>query len=136
VAPLAQGSAFFGSVAVSGSHRSSVEMVATNQADLTAVDCVSWAHFRRHAPELTSMLRVLDWSPCSPSLPFITALATDEKGVTALVAALEDLGSDNALKNVRQDLLLEGVERYRGKPYADVLQWEREAAALGYSHLQ
>lgn len=135
VAPLAGGSAFFGSVTVSGSHRRSVEMVASGQADLAAVDCVSWAHFRRHAPAQTSMLRVLDWSPRSPSLPFITALATDEKSVAALIAALEDLRSDNALKEVREDLLLEGAEPHRGEPYADVLRLSQQATALSYNYL-
>jgi len=47
VAPLAKGGAFFDSVTMSGSHWHSVQMVASGHADLTAVDCVSWAHFRR-----------------------------------------------------------------------------------------
>jgi ABC-type phosphate/phosphonate transport system substrate-binding protein len=136
VAPLAGGAAFFSSVAVSGSHRRSIEMVASGQADLTAVDCVSWAHFRRHGPAQTSMLRVLSWSARSPSLPFITSLATDERSVAALVAVLEGLRSDSTLKAVRQELLLEGAERYRGEDYIDVLRLERHAAALSYGCLR
>jgi ABC-type phosphate/phosphonate transport system substrate-binding protein len=136
VAPLAKGAPFFSSVVVSGSHRRSVELVACGQADLAAVDCVSWAHFRRYDPALTSTLRVLAWSPLSPSLPFITALATDEKSIAALVAALEELTSATALEDVRRDLLLDGAERYRGEGYVDVLRLERQAAALNYRSLR
>jgi ABC-type phosphate/phosphonate transport system substrate-binding protein len=136
VAPLARDTAFFSSVAVSGSHRRSIEMVASGQADLAAVDCVSWAHFRRHDSGQVSSLRVLGWTPRSPSLPFITAVATDQKSVALLVGALEALRSDNTLKGVRQELLLEAVEPLNGEPYNEVLQLERTAVALHYHTLQ
>lgn len=136
VAPLADGSAFFSSVTVSGSHRRSVDRVASGQADLAAVDCVSWAYLRRHDPVQTSQLRVLDWSPRSPSLPFITSFATDERSVAALVGVLEELRSDGSLTGVRQALLLEGAERYREDGYADVLRLERYATELNYRRLQ
>ena len=136
VAPLARGVAFFRSVTMSGSHWRSVQMVASGHADLTAVDCVSWAHFRRHRPAQTSTLRVLGWSPRSPSLPFITALATDERSVAALVTVLEELKSDSTLKAVRQELLLQGAERHRGEDYVDVLRLQRRAAALNYSQVR
>jgi len=136
VAPLARGAAFFSSVSVSGSHRRSIEMVASGQADLAAVDCVSWAHLRRHDPAQTSMLRVLGWSPRSPSLPFITALTTDDRSVAELVAALEELGTDSTLKNIRQELLLQGAERYSGSGYVEVLRLQRYATELNYSHVR
>jgi ABC-type phosphate/phosphonate transport system substrate-binding protein len=136
VAPLARGGAFFSAVTVSGSHRRSVEMVASGQADLAAVDCVSWAHFRRHDSRQVSSLRVLGWTSRSPSLPFITALATDQKSVAVLVGALEALRLDSTLKDVRQALLLEAVEPLDGEPYKEVLQLERDAAALHYRTLQ
>ncbi|MET0988455.1 MAG: PhnD/SsuA/transferrin family substrate-binding protein, partial [Steroidobacteraceae bacterium] len=73
VAPLSGGARFFASVRFSGSHRRSVEIVAANEADVTAVDCVTFAHLRKSHPELIEKVRVLCWSPPSPSLPFVTA---------------------------------------------------------------
>jgi ABC-type phosphate/phosphonate transport system substrate-binding protein len=70
VAPLAGGAQFFESVTVSGSHRASVEMVASRGADLAAVDCVSFAHFGRLYPSVVGALRVLTWTAASPALPF------------------------------------------------------------------
>ncbi len=135
VAPLAGGGRFFSRLIESGSHRRSVEMVATGQADLTAVDCVSWAHFRRCYPALTGELRVLGWTPRSPCLPFITARGMDERSVLALLEVMRELESDDALMAVRRDLLLERVEPHRGD-YAEVLRLEGEAAALNYRSLQ
>jgi ABC-type phosphate/phosphonate transport system substrate-binding protein len=135
VAPLAGGSRFFSRVFESGSHRRSVEMVATGQADLTAVDCVSWAHFRRYHPELTGELRVLGWTPRSPCLPLITARGMDERSVLVLLDVLRGLGSDHLLTAVRRDLLLERVEPHQGG-YAEVLRLEREAVGLNYRSLR
>ncbi len=76
IAPLAAGAEFFESVDLSGSHRRSIEMVADGEADLAAIDCVSWAHFQQIAPEPTGALRVLGWTETSPSLPYVTAAGT------------------------------------------------------------
>ncbi len=135
VAPLAGGGQYFTQVIESGSHRRSVEMVATGQADITAVDCVSWAHFRRYYPALSGELRVLGWTPRSPCLPFITSRGMGERSVLVLQEVLRELGSDGALTAVRHELLLERVEPHRGD-YAEVLQLERDAATLNYRSLR
>jgi hypothetical protein len=45
IACFADGTRFFESIVFSGSHRRSVQMVACGDADVAAVDCVSFAHF-------------------------------------------------------------------------------------------
>jgi ABC-type phosphate/phosphonate transport system substrate-binding protein len=135
VAPLAGGKAFFGTVTISGSHWRSVEMIAAGQADLAAIDCVSWAHFGRHRARQVAGLRVLGWSASSPCLPLITARFTDEASVAALRAALADAGTDSALHEVRRQLLLERVDAPDDEPYAEVRRLASGAAALGYAEL-
>ena len=56
-------------------------MVAAAQ-DVAALDCVSFAHLRRFEGALAAGLRVVAWSPDSPSLPLITARTTDASSVT------------------------------------------------------
>ena len=68
VAPLAEGGRFFGSVVVSGSHLRSVEMVASGEADVASIDCVSFAHFQRLYPSLVSGVRVLTLDGFEPQL--------------------------------------------------------------------
>jgi ABC-type phosphate/phosphonate transport system substrate-binding protein len=136
VAPLAAGGAFFGAVKLSGSHRRSLEMVASGEADLAAVDCVSWAHLRRCHPTQLSTLRVLAWTARSPSLPYITSLATDASSEAALVAALQEVTTDSTMKDTCRELLLEGAEPHRGLPYDDVIRLADQAASLGYGSLK
>jgi ABC-type phosphate/phosphonate transport system substrate-binding protein len=135
IAPVAGGAPFFGAVSVSGAHRRSAELVATGHADVAALDCVSFAHLQRLAPETTSALRVLDWSPASPSLPLITAGATDDATLAILRSCLRALATDPALRDVRQRLFLDGFDLDPEQDFAVVLELERAAGRLGYPQL-
>ena len=134
VAPLAGGAAFFGSVQRSGAHRRSVLMVAEGQADVAAIDCVSFAHFAR-LDAVARALRVLAWTDGSPSLPYITARTTDSVTLAALRASLADVASDPALAPLRARLLLDGFDLSPAGDYAEVLTLERRAGEQGYAVL-
>ncbi len=136
VAPLAQGGRFFGSVVVSGSHLRSVEMVASGEADVASIDCVSFAHFQRLYPSLVSAVRVLSWTASSPSLPYITAGSAGDATVQALRAALADVFDDTGLAHVRDRLLLRGVDLEPTPGFGEVLALERQAAEGGYPALR
>ena len=135
VAPLAGGGCYFASVAVSGSHRRSAEMVAAGEADLAAVDCVSFAHFGRLYPGVVASLRVLGWTAASPCLPFITARAADDTTVRILRSALAGVFDDDALAQARADLLLTGVDLQPREGFGEVLGLERGAVGQGYPRL-
>jgi ABC-type phosphate/phosphonate transport system substrate-binding protein len=135
VAPLAEGGRFFGSVVVSGSHLSSVKMVACGEADIAAIDCVSFAHAQRFYPSVVGQLRILDWTAASPSLPFITARSANDATVRMLRSALADVLDDDGLASVRAQLLLSGVELQPTEGFDEVLRLERRAAEMGYPTL-
>ncbi len=132
VAPLATGGRFFGSVVVSGSHHRSVEMVASGEADVAAVDCVSFAHFQRLYPSVVGQLRILSWTPSAPSLPFITACSASDATVQTLRSALADVFDDDGLAPVREQLLLSGVDLQPTEGFDEVLALERRAVEEGY----
>jgi ABC-type phosphate/phosphonate transport system substrate-binding protein len=132
VAPVAAGGRFFESVVVSGSHRRSVEMVALGEADVAAVDCVSLAHFGRLYPLVVGKLRVLSWTPASPSLPFITARSASDATVQVLRSALADVFDDDGLAPVRERLFLRGVDLQPREGFERVLRLEMEAVEAGY----
>ena len=136
VAPLAEDGPFFGSVVVSGSHLRSVEMVASGEADVASVDCVSFAHFHRFYPSLVSGVRVLSWTASSPSLPYITAGSASDTTVQAIRAALADVFNDSGLAHVREHLLLHGVDLAPTPGFGEVLALERQAADAGYPVLR
>ena len=135
IAPLAAGGEFFESVDLSGSHRRSIEMVADGEADLAAIDCVSWAHLQRLAPERTGALRVLGWTEPTPSLPLVTAAGTDAATLRALRAALAGIAADPALDDVRARLFLSGFDFAPDRGFTHVLRLAHRAAALHYPAL-
>ena len=132
IAPLANGAAFFTAVSVTGAHRESARLVAAAQADVAALDCVSYAHLRRFDGALTAALRVVAWSSASPSLPLITARATDGATLDRLRGALASIAQDPALEPVRARLLLRGFDFDGDGEFSEVLRLEACARQLGY----
>jgi ABC-type phosphate/phosphonate transport system substrate-binding protein len=133
IAPLAQGGRYFASVAISGAHRQSLALVADGEADVAAIDCVSFAHFQRLESQATQAVRVLCWTASSPSLPYITARAGSDAATTRVLHdALAAAVAAPELAGVRQRLLLEAIDVPPAESFADVLELERRAAELGY----
>jgi ABC-type phosphate/phosphonate transport system substrate-binding protein len=132
IAPLANGTRFFASVVVSGAHRRSVEMVSAGEADVAAVDCVSLAHLRRLHSSALANLRILDWTPSTPSLPFITAAATSDTTLQALRSSLAAVLADRSLGYVREQLFLDGVDLEPADGFSEVLRLKRTAIEQRY----
>jgi ABC-type phosphate/phosphonate transport system substrate-binding protein len=135
IAPLADGGRFFSSVELTGGHLISASSVASDTADVAAIDCVTYAHLERLHPELAARLRILDWTPSSPGLPYVTARATDPITFSALRSALAEVQSDPALAAVRAALLQSGIDFAVDESYLEVLRLEADALARGYPEL-
>jgi ABC-type phosphate/phosphonate transport system substrate-binding protein len=135
LAPVACGTRFFKSVHFSGSHRRSLELVVRDDADVTAVDCVTLAHVQRLQPALASKVKIIDWTPPSPCLPFVTSRASSEATLEALRAAITDVFCDRTLAPARELLLLEGVDLNPDATLGRVLELEREAEEWRYPAL-
>jgi ABC-type phosphate/phosphonate transport system substrate-binding protein len=132
LAPVAGGGRFFTSVRFSGSHRRSIELVVEDDADVTAIDCVTFAHLQKLQPSLASKVRVIGWTPASPCLPFVTSHLTNEATLQALRSALAGVFADRALTDVRELLLLEGVDLNPDATFARVSELELEAQRWRY----
>lgn len=75
----------------SGGHRASIVTVAEGSADVAAIDCRSWAMARRFEPAAKELV-VVGWTARRKGLPYITARTSPAATVTALRAALSELG--------------------------------------------
>ena len=82
---------FFAQVLLSGGHASSLALVQTGQADVCAVDCVTFANLAEHRPEVVYGLRVLARTEQAPSLPWICNLHLDAAQKAQLLALVLDL---------------------------------------------
>lgn len=82
----------FPPVVQTGGHRFSARAVADGQADLAALDAVTWRLITRHDASLASQLRVVGMTDPTPGLPYISAAGADAGLMFAVVAqAMADL---------------------------------------------
>jgi len=85
--------------------------------------------------EKVSALRVLDQTPESPAIPFITSVATPVLQIEAIRSALLRLAKDPDRKPVLRGLHIGAITAVEPSFYERIMDYEREAADLGYSVL-
>ena len=136
VAKLAGGGAFFSEIVVTGGHPASLEHVANGEADVAAVDCVTFALVWRHRPELVEGVRMIAETAASPVLPFVTRAGDSTGEIAALRDALTGAIADPANRESVEALGLRGVEPVTREDYTVVLDLERAAADRGYPVLR
>jgi ABC-type phosphate/phosphonate transport system substrate-binding protein len=135
IAPLAKKSDFFSEVLVSGSHHASARSVTNNDADVCAVDCVTLAHLRRFDPSSVESLRIIAWTPSTPSLPLVTAGTASDATVERLRNALRRVVADPVTIGARAELRLAGFDVRPEEGFVEVLQLEQRASLWGYTQL-
>lgn len=79
----------FAEVRFSGSHRASALMVAGGDAEIAAIDAVSWALFQEFETEAHGRLKVLGWTRRMPALPFIAGARTAPRKAALFEALAE-----------------------------------------------
>ncbi|MEM9765261.1 MAG: PhnD/SsuA/transferrin family substrate-binding protein, partial [Pseudomonadota bacterium] len=130
-APFGGEASFFGGALKTGAHLASSKAVAEGQADIAAIDCVTWALAQRWAPETVAGLRRIGWTPAAPALPFITAGGQEDGVVQALRDALRVALASPALSDARNALMLADVAVLREEAYAAIPAMEVAADAAG-----
>jgi ABC-type phosphate/phosphonate transport system substrate-binding protein len=133
VAPLAQGGRFFSETIRTGSHLGSLSAVARNEADVAAIDCVTYALVCDALPELAQQVRPIGWTAASPGLPLIATNDIPHAMIEAVRAALHEATSTQPKRASR--LRIKGFSMLSLDDYARIEQLESEAKALGYAHL-
>ncbi|TFF17203.1 phosphate ABC transporter substrate-binding protein [Jiella endophytica] len=134
--PLEKDGRFFREVTVTGSHLASLDRVAKGEADVAAIDCVTFGLAARHRPELVAGVRVIGETATSPSLPFVTRAGASDEEIAVLREALSEAIADPALGEAVAALGLTSVEPVRLEDYRVVLGYEQEAVEAGYPVLR
>lgn len=118
----------FGACLPTGAHVATISAIAKNQADIGAVDALTWRYLHPHLPEAAT-LRVLAVTEPTPGLPYIASNAfftPDLVDATeAGIAALSDAD--------RSKLSLVGFWRSVDRDY-DIIAW-RAAQSAGVFRL-
>jgi ABC-type phosphate/phosphonate transport system substrate-binding protein len=135
LAELAGGAPFFGLVNETGSQPGNLDRIAAGEGDVTAADCVTYAFWSRHRPDAARRTRVLAQTPPSPSIPFVTSIKTPPQTVAALRQALVRIAREPRFAGVRDGLMIADIVEVPAERYRSLLDYERDAAALGYPDL-
>ena len=136
VAPLSHNGRFFSAVFATGSHTRSLQFIQDRQAEVAAIDCVVVALLRRLRPELLRGLRTLAVTPAAAAPPYVTRASLPAHGVRLLRQALADVVADPRLEDVRQALLIEGVEFLPLEAYEPMAELHQAASAQGYFEME
>lgn len=136
IAQIADRKRFFSSVVVTGGHLQSLEQLHAGSVDLCAIDCVTWGFLERFRPGLTGRGRILAETAPSPSLPFVTASATSQQARAALRLALDEIFAATRYIDMRAALAMRGIVHLDDAAYVQLLDYERQAEALGYPVLE
>lgn len=96
-----------------GAHVSSAKAVADGQADIAAIDALTWRMIQRY-DDFADRLEVIEWTSPTPGLPYITAKSRDPalihdaavRAIDALSDASKDALSIRALVEVSKETYL------------------------------
>jgi ABC-type phosphate/phosphonate transport system substrate-binding protein len=132
LADIADGRPFFAKVIETGSHPGNLDRIARAEADATAVDNVTYAFWCHYRPEAARHVRALARTPASPAIPFVTSVATPPGTVAILRDALTRLGREPRTATARAGLTITDIVDLPAAEYSRLLEYEREAAELGY----
>jgi len=122
---------FFSGMVRTGDHVGSMRAVAAGEADLAAIDAVTFAAAGASYPGLPEALKVIAVSHKVPALPFVTARTVPEAVAVVLQEALLAAMAEPALTEARKALFLLGAEPIDAAAYDEVLELERIADAAG-----
>lgn len=135
LADIADCQPFFGTVTETHSQPGNIERVSRGEADASCVDCVTYAFFCRHRPELGRLTRVLTVTPPSPSIPFVTSSGAPEDLKQCLREALSAVARSERWARERAGLMLRDIVPIDPASYQVQLTYEQEAKELGYPEL-
>ena len=136
VAPLSRNGRFFASVQVSGTHLDSVAALTNGQADVTAIDCVTYALLERYRPLVLARTRQLCYTPRAPGIPYVTRAGTEEKLTMRLQRALVEAFEDAEVQAACEAIFIDGIVVLPPSTYKRIAELEQFAVAQGYPELR
>jgi ABC-type phosphate/phosphonate transport system substrate-binding protein len=136
VGPRNRDGLFFSEVKVSGTHVASLEMIRRGEADVAAIDCVTYALLESYRPAALAGIRKLGRTYRAPAIPYVTRWDDDDDRIECLRAGVLNAFSDPHLSTTRQALYLKKVEALPVSAYRRISEFEDYAERLGYPELR
>ncbi|MFS2003334.1 phosphate/phosphite/phosphonate ABC transporter substrate-binding protein [Duganella sp. CT11-25] len=130
VAPLARDGKFFEKIVWSGSHAASLGLVRDGEADMAAIDCVTYGYIKEEDPASLDGLAVLQHSAPSPGLPLVAGREAPPELLARLRRAL--MSPAPQLAERMRALRISAFRQTSDADYSRIMLLETEARAAGY----
>lgn len=127
---------FFGQVKISGSHKSSLDMIRQNKANIAAIDSVTLALMCKHQNHTMEGLKILGSTYTAPAPPYVVRANLHESDVQKITQALVDTFEEPTLASQRAQLLLNGLTLTTQEDYWIMEAYKDHATKHGFPSLQ
>ncbi|CNI45329.1 ABC-type phosphate/phosphonate transport system%2Cperiplasmic component [Yersinia enterocolitica] len=135
ITPLAINGRFFSHALASGSHYQSIEMIRQQQADIAAIDCISFALLQRANPSAVAGLKIIAQTEAAPGLPLITSLSTSSEQMIQIRQAISDTVNGSEATSAKNTLLIKAFSVLPWSAYDVIKQMQATAFASGVTTL-
>jgi len=136
VAPSSRNGRFFSDVKVSGAHTASLEMVRLHEADVTAIDCVTYAMLESYRPDILDGTQVLGHTYRAPGIPYVTHWDEHKDTVARIRTSVLQTFADSDFATARRTLYLKDIEMPPPAIYRRIAEAEEIATRNGYPELR
>ncbi|MDN0123578.1 PhnD/SsuA/transferrin family substrate-binding protein [Yersinia aleksiciae] len=131
ITPLAVNGRFFSHGLASGSHYQSIDMIRRQQADIAAIDCVSFALLQRADPSVVAGLKIIAQTEAAPGLPLITSSSTSKEQLARIRQAITDTVNAPEAATAKDKLLIRAFNVLPWSAYNVIKQMQATAFAAG-----
>ena len=115
----------FAETITTGAHAGSIEKIRCGEADVCAIDCVTFSLIQKYQPGAVEGVRVLQTTSLAPGLPLITCLRRPIEQVHQMRQALRHSLQDPELGEVHQALLIRDYQVLETGHYDRIKMMER-----------
>jgi ABC-type phosphate/phosphonate transport system substrate-binding protein len=125
---------YFKSVSTTGSHLNSMLAIAQSEADIAAIDAISYDFICRSNPDLASKLRSIGQSASTMGLPFVTQIKNRQLNADTLTDALNRALNETPHQYSALNLLK--FKAVKLEDYRSIATLENDAINHGYPDLR
>lgn len=121
---------------MSGAHTASLEMVRLHEADVTAIDCVTYAMLESYRPDILDGTQVLGHTYRAPGIPYVTHWDEHKDTVARIRTSVLQTFADSDFATARRTLYLKDIEMPPPAIYRRIAEAEKIATRNGYPELR
>lgn len=134
VASLAVDGRFFDSIQISGAHERSMQMISAGNADVAAIDCITFGLLQQHRPEALQNMRIICETHAQTAPPYVTSAQTSQRDIGILLESMQAAVTQLAAED-RAALGLIAIEPATLASYEGIGKLQRHAEDSDYTEL-